>query len=237
MKLRCLLVDDEPPAIKVLESHICNSNGLEIAGVCKNAVEAMDILQEIRIDLIFLDIKMPKLLGTDFLRNLSNPPKIIFVTAYRDFAVEGYELDAIDYLVKPVSFERFLKAVARAKKVLGYEVTIQAEGYKSNPEAFIYLKVDKTMQKVIVNEILYLESRKDYVKLFLNTGKSFMAKQSISSMDNLLSGHNFIRIHRSYLVSINKVTGYDNLSVKLNDKEIPIGRLYKQQVMEAIRSR
>lgn len=237
MKLRCLLVDDEPPAIKVLESHISNSNGLEIAGICKNAVEAMDLLQEKKIDLIFLDIKMPKLLGTDFLKSLSNPPKVIFVTAYRDFAVEGYELDAIDYLVKPVSFERFLKAVARVKKVLGHEVTFLAEEYKRNPEAFIYLKVDKTMQKIIVNEILYLESWKDYVKLFLNTGKSFMAKQSISSMENLLSGHNFIRIHRSYLVSINKVTGYDNLSVKLNDKIIPIGRLYKQQVMEAIRSR
>jgi DNA-binding LytR/AlgR family response regulator len=237
MKLRCLLVDDEPPAIKVLESHISNSNGLEIAGICKNAVEAMDILQEKKIDLIFLDIKMPKLLGTDFLKSLSNPPKVIFVTAYRDFAVEGYELDAIDYLVKPVSFERFLKAVARVKKVLGYEVTIHTEEYKSNPGAFIYLKVDKTMQKIIVNEILYLESWKDYVKLFLNTGKSFMAKQSISSMENLLSGHNFIRIHRSYLVSINKVTGYDNLTLKLNDKIIPIGRLYKQQVMEAIRSR
>jgi len=237
MKLRCLLVDDEPPALKVLESHISNSNGLEIAGICKNAVEAMDVLQEKAIDLIFLDIKMPKLLGTDFLKSLSNPPKVIFVTAYRDYAVEGYELDAIDYLVKPVSFERFLKAVARVKKMLGYEVTVQAEEYKNNPEAFVYLKVDKNMQKVIVNEILYVESWKDYVKLFLDTGKNFMVKQSISSMENLLSGHNFIRAHRSYMVSINKVSGYNNLVLKLNDKEIPIGRLYKQQVLEAINSR
>ncbi len=237
MKLRCLLVDDEPPAIKVLESHISNSNGLEIAGICKNAVEAMDFLQEKAIDLIFLDIKMPKLLGTDFLKSLSNPPKIIFVTAYRDYAVEGYELDAIDYLVKPVSFERFLKAVARVKKLLGYEVTVQAEEYKNNPEAFVYLKVDKNMQKVIVNEILYVESWKDYVKLYLDTGKNFMVKQSISSMENLLSGHNFIRAHRSYMVSLNKVSGYNNLMLKLKDKEIPIGRLYKQQVMEAIQSR
>lgn len=237
MKLRCLLVDDEPPAIKVLESHISNSNGLEIAGICKNAIEAMDMLQEKTIDLIFLDIKMPKLLGTDFLKSLSNPPKVIFVTAYRDYAVEGYELDAIDYLVKPVSFERFLKAVARVKKLLGYEVTGQAEEYKNNPDAFVYLKVDKNMQKVIVNEILYVESWKDYVKLFLDTGKTFMVKKSISSMENLLSGHNFIRAHRSYMVSMNKVSGYNNLMLKLKDKEIPIGRLYKQQVMEAIHSR
>lgn len=237
MKLRCLLVDDEPPALKVLESHISNSNGLEITGICKNAVEAMDVLQEKTIDLIFLDIKMPKLLGTDFLKSLSNPPKVIFVTAYRDYAVEGYELDAIDYLVKPVSFERFLKAVARVKKILGYEVTVQPDEYKNNPDAFVYLKVDKNMQKVIVNEILYVESWKDYVKLFLDTGKSFMVKQSISSLENLLSGHNFIRVHRSYMVSINKITGYNNLVLKLRDKEIPIGRLYKQQVMETIHSR
>lgn len=237
MKLRCLLVDDEPLALKVLESHISNSNGLEIAGICKNAVEAMDVLQEKTIDLIFLDIKMPKLSGTDFLKSLSNPPKVIFVTAYREYAVEGYELDAIDYLVKPVSFERFLKAVARVKKLLGYEVTVQTEEYKNNPEAFVYLKIDKNMQKVIVNEILYVESWKDYVKLFLNNGKNLMVKQSISSMENLLSGHNFIRVHRSYMVSMSKVFGYNNMSLQINDKEIPIGRLYKQQVMEAIHSR
>ncbi len=131
MKLRCLLVDDEPPALKVLESHISNSNGLEIAGICKNAVEAMDVLQEKTIDLIFLDIKMPKLLGTDFLKSLSNPPKVIFVTAYRDYAVEGYELDAIDYLVKPVSFERFLKAVARVKNCWGMKLLCRRKSIKT----------------------------------------------------------------------------------------------------------
>ncbi len=121
--------------------------------------------------------------------------------------------------------------------MLGYEVTVQAEEYKNNPDALVYLKVDKNMQKVIVNEILYVESWKDYVKLYLDTGKNFMVKQSISSMENLLSGHNFIRAHRSYMVSLNKVSGYNNLMLKLKDKEIPIGRLYKQQVMEAIQSR
>jgi DNA-binding LytR/AlgR family response regulator len=234
MKIRCLLVDDEPPALKVLQSHIANMNGLEIAGLCKNAVEALDILNEKPIDLIFLDIKMPKLLGTDFLKNLSDPPKVIFVTAYRDYAVEGYELDAVDYLVKPVSFERFLKAVSKVKKMLGHEVPASAEEYKKNPEAFVYLKVDKNMQKVFVNEILYIESWKDYIKVFLSTGKSFLVKQSISSIENLLSDHNFLRVHRSYIVSLNKISGYNSISVQLNDKDIPIGRLYKQRVMEVI---
>ena len=237
MKLRCLLVDDEPPALKVLQSHISNINGLEIVGICKNAVEALDVLHERAVDLLFLDIKMPKLLGTDFLKNLSNPPKVIFVTAYREYAVDGYELDAIDYLVKPVSFERFLKAVSKVKRLMGQEVTVQSEEYKKNPDAFVYLKVDKNMQKVFINEIVYIESWKDYVKVFLTNQKNVLVKQSISSMENLLSEHSFIRIHRSYMVSLEKISGYNNAAVQIGTSEIPIGRLYKQHVMDLINSR
>src|SRR6187399_1540324 len=154
MKLRCLLIDDEPPALKILASYISNINGLEIVGQCKNALEALDVLNQHTVDVIFLDIKMPKILGTEFLKNLSNPPKIIFVTAYRDYAIEGYELDAVDYLLKPVSFERFVKAVSKVKKLMGSEVQAHADEYKANPEAFVYLKVDRNMQKVFINEIV-----------------------------------------------------------------------------------
>jgi DNA-binding LytR/AlgR family response regulator len=237
MKIRCLLVDDEPLALEVLQSHISNSNGLEVAGICKNALEALDILHEKQVDLIFLDIKMPTLLGTDFLKSLSNPPKVIFVTAYREFAMDGFELDAIDYLLKPVSFEKFLKAVSKVKRLMGHDYIIQAEESRKNPEAFVYMKVDKSMQKVFVNEILYVESRRDYVKVFLSTGKSFLAKQSISSMINLLSEQSFLRVHRSFLVSVDKITGYNNNDIQLGSLEIPIGKLYKQQVMEAINSK
>src|SRR5829696_7755395 len=142
MKIRCLLIDDEPPALKVLTSHISQINGLEIVGQCKNAIEALDILDQKTVDIIFLDIKMPKILGTDFLKNLSHPPKVIFVTAYRDYAVDGYELDAVDYLVKPVSFERFLKAITKVKRLMGQETAGPANNDKSNTEAFVYLKVD-----------------------------------------------------------------------------------------------
>jgi two-component SAPR family response regulator len=121
MKLRCLLIDDEPPALKVLESHISQINGLEIVAQCKNALEALDVLGSKTVDLMFLDIKMPKMLGTDFLKNLSHPPKVIFVTAYRDYAVDGYELDAVDFLVKPVSFERFVKAITKVQRMMGQE--------------------------------------------------------------------------------------------------------------------
>src|SRR5215217_2683949 len=196
MKLRCLLIDDEPPALKILTSHISNINGLEIVGQCSNAIEALDILHQRTADVIFLDIKMPKILGTEFLKNLSHPPKVIFVTAYRDYAVEGYELDAVDYLVKPVSFERFFKSINKLKRLMGQETLNSTIDNKSSGEAFVYLKVDKDMRKIFVNNIIYIESWKDYVKVFLREGKNLLVKQSISAMENLLSDHKFLRVHR-----------------------------------------
>jgi len=237
MKLRCLLIDDEPPALKVLSSYISNIHGLEIVAQCKNALEALDILRQKTVDVIFLDIKMPKILGTEFLRNLSHPPKVIFVTAYRDYAVEGYELDAVDYLVKPVSFERFFKAITRLNRMIDKDVVTSPAEFTPNPEAFVYLKVDRDMKKIFVNDIIYIESWKDYVKLFLANGKNVLAKQSISAMENLLSDHKFLRVHRSYMVSLNKISGYNGLSVQLDTTEIPIGRLYKQVVIERLQAR
>jgi DNA-binding LytR/AlgR family response regulator len=236
MNIQCLLIDDEPPALEILQSHISNINGLEVASSCKNAVEALDVLHQKHIDLIFLDIKMPKLAGTDFLKSLANPPKVIFVTAYREFALDSYELDAIDYLVKPVTFERFLKAIYKVKRLLGHEVSPVVTEYKKNPEAFVYVRVNKSMQKVFVNEIVYIESCKDYVKIFLTSGHNFIARQSITSMENMLSAHSFLRVHRSFMISLEKMTGYNNNDVLIAGKEIPIGRLYKQQVMEVIHS-
>jgi DNA-binding LytR/AlgR family response regulator len=237
MKLRCLLIDDEPPALKVLASYIDNINSLEIVGQCKNAIEALDILHNKPVDVIFLDIKMPKIMGTEFLKNLSNPPKVIFVTAYRDYAVDGYELDAVDYLVKPVSFERFIKAITRLNRVIGKESVHTADESSPTSEAFVYLKVDRNMKKIFVNEIVYIESWKDYIKLFLTNNTMVLVKQSISSMENLLSEFKFIRIHRSYMVSLNKISGYSAISVEIGKKEVPIGRLYKQVVLEKLQSR
>ena len=230
MKIRCLLIDDEPPALKVLQSHIAQISGLEVVGTCSNAVEAIDLLHRKTVDVMFLDIKMPKIIGTEFLRSLSHPPKVIFVTAYRDYAVEGFELDAVDYLVKPVSFERFLKAVNRLKRSEGPQVP-EEKFYQSNPDAFVYLKADRTMQKIFLDEILYIESWKDYVRLYLTGGKNIMVKQPISAIENLLSVHKFLRVHRSYIVSLDKISGYSGSAIKLGDNEIPIGRLYKQSVM------
>jgi len=234
MKLRCLLIDDEPPALKVLASYISAINGLEIAGQCQNAIEALDVLKQKTIDVIFLDIKMPRIIGTEFLKNLSHPPKVIFVTAYREYAVDGFELDAVDYLVKPVSFERFFKAITKLNRLTGQETSTTIINDAPNVAAFVYLKVDRDMKKVFVNEIEYIESWKDYVKVFLSGGRNLLVKQSISSMENLLSEHKFMRIHRSYMISLSKISGYNTFSVQLNQTEIPIGRLYKQSVMERL---
>lgn len=236
MKLRCLLIDDEPPALKVLASYISAINGLEIAGQCGSAIEALTVLHQKTVDVIFLDIKMPRLLGTDFLKNLSHPPKVIFVTAYREYAVDGFELDAVDYLVKPVSFERFFKAITKLNRLMGREISSLATNDIPNPGAFVYLKVDRDMKKVFVNDIIYIESWKDYIKIFLTDGKTLLAKQSISAMENLLSEHKFVRVHRSFMVSLDKISGYNGLSVQLSELEIPIGRLYKQSVMEKLQA-
>ncbi|HEY0750441.1 MAG TPA: response regulator, partial [Chitinophagaceae bacterium] len=177
MKIRCLLIDDEPPALNVLQSHISQISGLEVIGTCNNAVEAMDILHRKNVDVMFLDIKMPKIIGTDFLRSLSHPPKVIFVTAYHEYAVEGFELDAVDYLVKPVSFERFIKAINRLKREEGQQLIEDKKLYQPNPAAFVYLKADRTMHKVFLNEVLYIESWKDYVKFYFTGGRQLLVKQ------------------------------------------------------------
>lgn len=237
MKLQCLLIDDEPPALKVLSHYISEVGGMEIVSQCNNAIEAIKVLREHKVDVIFLDIKMPRIIGTDFLKNLSQPPKVIFVTAYREYAVEGFELDAIDYLVKPVSFERFLKAITKLNKLMGNETSaISSSSTQGLDESFIYLKVDKDMKKIFIGNIMYIESCKDYVKIFLADGKKLLVKQSISAIENLLSDHKFLRVHRSYIISVNKVSGYNSLSVQLGETEIPIGRLYKQTVMDRLQN-
>jgi len=237
MKLQCLLIDDEPPALKVLSRYISQIGSMEIAGQCSNAIQALEVLQRCRVDVIFLDIKMPRIIGTEFFKNLSHPPKVIFVTAYREYAVDGFELDAVDYLVKPVSFERFLKAVTKLNKLVGSEVPVMTSTSASPADAFVYLKVDRDMKKIIINDIIYMESWKDYVKVFLTGARSLLVKQSISTMENLFSDHKFMRIHRSYIISLDKISCYNGLFVQLGTTEIPIGRLYKQVVMERLQNK
>ncbi|GAB3541589.1 LytR/AlgR family response regulator transcription factor [Spirosoma fluminis] len=241
MHLRCLLVDDEPPALEVIESYIDMVDGLEVVGKCPNAVQAFSQLQETPVDLMFLDIKMPKLLGTDFLRSLRQPPKVIFTTAYRDYAVDGYELDVVDYLLKPISFERFLRAVSKVMKAepisiggnqFGSLPTPPVEKSTVQPAAntFLYFRAERKMVKVFTRDILYVESLKDYVKIVTTATKPLLVKQSISSLEAMLPEADFVRIHRSFIVAVDKVMAYTLTHVDIADQELPIGRLYHKDV-------
>jgi DNA-binding LytR/AlgR family response regulator len=237
MNIHCLIVDDEPLAVRLVSSYIQQVPGLEIAAACNSAIDAFKILQEQKIDLIFLDIKMPKLIGTDFLRSLPNPPKIIFITAYRDYAFDGYELGIVDYLLKPVSFARFMKAVAKAVKLISIDSNLSSPNaeYKGNQDSFLYFKIDKEMCKVLLHQILFIESNKEHVKLYLENGKSLVVKQSISSLEKLLSPHRFLRVHRSFIATIEKISSFNSTHVSISDHKIPIGRLYKNHVEGVLR--
>ncbi|WP_234735530.1 LytR/AlgR family response regulator transcription factor [Tellurirhabdus bombi] len=240
MKLRCLLVDDEPPALEVLKSYIDMIDGLEVVGTCPNAVQAFGVLQEKAVDLLFLDIKMPRLLGTDFLRSLSHPPKVIFTTAYREYALDGFDLDAVDYLLKPIPFERFLKAVSKVMRVdnrLSEPTISLPEPKTSAPEqsAFLYFRVDRKMVKVFTRDILYIESLKDYVKIITTVARPLVVKQTISSLEEMLPESAFLRIHRSYMVAIEKIQAYTPNHVDIGGQELPIGRLYQKEVGRALK--
>ena len=210
MNIRCLIVDDEPLAVRLISSYIQQVLGLEITAACNNAIDAYKILGEQKIDLLFLDIKMPKLIGTDFLRGISSPPKVIFITAYREYAFDGYELDIVDYLLKPVSFTRFMKAISKATKLISIDNNFSSLNTEHDTkDSFLYFKIDKEMRKVFLHEILFVESCKEYVKLHLENGKSLLVKQSLSSLEKLLSPHRFLRVHRSYIVTIDKISSFN----------------------------
>lgn len=179
MKLKCLLVDDEPEALEVLESYVTLVENLELAGKCENALQAFQVLQEKPIDVIFLDIKMPKLLGTDFVRSLRNPPKVIFTTAYREYALDGFELDVVDYLLKPIPFERFLKSVAKLTKSENGLPGLEKEAFQPNKDTFLYFRAERKMIKVFTKDILYVESLKDYVKIITTNSKPLKTQVKI----------------------------------------------------------
>ena len=237
MNVRCLIIDDEPLASKLICSYVQQVPGLEIAAVCNNAIDAYEILGRQKVDLMFLDIKMPKLIGTEFLKSLPNPPKVIFITAYRDYAYEGFELNIVDYLLKPVSFVRFMKAVAKTVKLISSDQNFslsKTETKDDTEDSFLYFKIDREMRKVHLHEILYIESCREYVKLHLENQKTLLVKQSISSVQKMLSPHRFIRVHRSYIAFIEKISSYRSTYIMVDNNKLPIGRLYKNEVEKAL---
>jgi len=236
-KIRCLAVDDEPPALDVLKKYILSVQSLELVGTCADAVEALNFIRQHSVDLLFLDIQMPQILGTDFLRTLKKPPKVIFTTAFRKFAVEGFELDAVDYLLKPISFERFLRAVNKVMDAsLNGTLNEETVSQKTNIDNYIYLRSDRKMIKVALSDILYIESIKDYIKVIATSG-TVITKQSISSIEETLPKDMFIRIHRSFIIALNKVESYSNELVWLGKSELPISRMYRHEVEKVLKQK
>jgi DNA-binding LytR/AlgR family response regulator len=231
MKLKTILVDDEPHAIEVLVKYLENFSEIDVVARCQNAIQAFQTLQQQKIDLMFLDIKMPGLKGTELIRSLKNPPKVIFTTAYQDYAVEGFDLNAVDYLLKPVPFDRFLKAMDKVFNTFdsgNRQIVVTDKPVSDQKDIFLYLKVDRKTVKVNVNEIYWIESLRDYIKV-VTKDKVLISKQKISILEELLPEDDFIRIHRSFIVSISKIDAYHSHAVDISGKELPIGRNYKTE--------
>jgi DNA-binding LytR/AlgR family response regulator len=234
MKIKAVVVDDEPHAIEIMVKYLAHFPEVEIIETCKDGMSAFHTLQRKSVDLIFLDVKMPGLSGVELLKSLKNPPKVIFTTAFTEYAVEGFELDAVDYLVKPISFNRFLKAMDKVLASMGAkrQAAILPES-TNDVNKFLYLKVDRKTVKVNVKDIYWIESIRDYVKVVL-LDKVLISKQKISILEELLPEDQFCRIHKSFIVSINKVESYYAHAVEILGKELPIGRNYKQQALKCL---
>lgn len=231
-KVHCLLVDDEPPAIELLEKYIDMIDHLEIVGKSQSAVKAFNLLKSTNVDLIFLDIQMPVLNGINFIKTLKSPPAIILTTAYREYAMDGYDLDIVDYLLKPISFDRFLKAVDRFRHRNSMPQA-QQEGSEENSPSHIYFNVNRTKHKVVFDEISHIESLKDYVRIHL-LHNSLVVKGNIGSILKLLPADKFVRIHRSYIVPLRKIRTYHKGSLSVNDISLPIGAKYWDDLLKRI---
>ncbi len=226
MKIKCLIIDDEPLAINVIKKHLTSFENFELVATHTNAVDAYNTLSQTAIDVIFIDINMPKINGIDFLKNLTNPPLTIITTAYREYAVEGFELNVLDYLVKPISFQRFLKAISKVNDKLSENVV--NDNATANPNEFAFFKVDKKMVKIFFKDILYIESLKDYVKI-KTIYEDFITHKNLISITEIIPMDKFIRIHKSYIISVNQVESVVGNTVQITGKSIPIGRNYQKE--------
>ena len=234
----CIIVDDESIARDIIASHVLKIDNIEIVAQCKNAIEAFNFISNNTVDLVFLDINMPEISGIAFAKSINKNIKVIFTTAYRDYAVEGFDLQAVDYLLKPIAFDRLLKAVNRF-----FEVTTQPEQNKSEHKEtsdFIFVRSDRRMLKVDFDAIIYIESFSDYIKIHLDTAttlstnKIIVTRETISAIEAKLPTSKFLRIHRSYIVSITKIQSFTNEHITVNRLALSISRSYKKEVLKLL---
>ena len=232
-EVQCLIVDDEPVAREILESHLRRIDALNVVGSCKSAIEAFNLINTTNVDLIFLDINMSEISGLSFAKSINKDIKIIFTTAYREYAVDGFDLQAVDYLLKPISFERLLQGI---NKYLGENTRIpnppEMEIIPEKSES-IFVRSDRKMIKICFDEILYIESIADYIKIHL-TNKTVVTRETISNMEAKLPQQDFLRVHRSFIISLVNITSFTNELVEIHKKQIPISRNYKKAVLEKL---
>lgn len=226
--INCIIVDDEPTARDILKMHIQQIESLQLVACCKNALEAFNIINEQAIDLVFLDIKMPQVSGISLAKSINNNCKVIFTTAYRDYAVEGFDLQAVDYLLKPISLERLLQSIQKYKSETTPSLIWDDLNHK---DAFIFVRSDRKMVKIDFETIRYIESLSDYVKIHTTLG-TVTTRETISNIELKLSSGQFFRIHRSFIVSIQHVTSYTSEYIELKQKHLPISRSYREEVIK-----
>ena len=236
-RINCIIADDEALAREVIASHVSKIDRLNVVAACNNGAAVFNALKTHKPDLLFLDIQMPHLTGIELLRTLKNPPAVIITTAYRDYAIEGYELNVIDYLLKPISLERFLKAIDK------YEMWIEpgkteiavtsAEEPKGGNDAFIYIKSGKKMVRLLLADIWYIEGLKDYVKIH-TAGQDYITYQTLTYFDEILPADSFLRVHRSYIISVRHINSYTATNIEIGKKNIPIGNTYARGVQSKL---
>jgi len=226
--ISCIIVDDESMARDIIATHLSRIKNIEVVAQCKNAIEAFNFINNNAVDLIFLDINMPEISGIAFAKSINKNIKIIFTTAYRDYAVEGFDLQAVDYLLKPIPFERLLKAVNRFFEVNTKHLNNESNQLDNND--FIFVRSDRRMLKITFKDILYIESLSDYIKIHL-TETCVVTRETISAIEAKLPQKDFLRIHRSYIVSLAKIQSFTNEEITVNRKALPISRSYKKDVL------
>jgi DNA-binding LytR/AlgR family response regulator len=228
-------VDDEPLARDVLRRYIEALPQLELAGECSNALQALSFLQVHHVDLLLLDIHMPQLKGNEMLKTLRHPPRVIFTTAHPEYALEGYELEAVDYLLKPIQFDRFIKAIHKVQAFHQPKSVAQpAQAREDKKEQYVYFRADRKMVKVMLYEILYIESMKDYLKIFTTTQGMLITRQSMMAVEAMLPGDRFLRIHRSYLVHMMHIKSYTAELMEIGGTELPIGKGFRSDVLQKL---
>ncbi|WP_282136164.1 LytR/AlgR family response regulator transcription factor [Seonamhaeicola maritimus] len=229
--ISCLIIDDESIAQEIIASHLSKIPNIKKVACCNNAIEGFSYLRYHHVDLIFLDINMPEVSGISFAKSISKDIKIIFTTAYRDYAVEGFELQAVDYLLKPISFERLLKAVNNYFDIYGESEPNSIE--TSNGNEFMFVRSDRRMIKIDFEEIIYIESYSDYIKIHLKN-ETIVTRETISSVAVKLPNNKFMRIHRSFIISLANISSFTNEEITINKKSLPISRSYKKEVLNTL---